>query len=161
MTKENIKEKKVSKNGVSIAHIKVSRKDGNIIMNMRLNEDMENIFKRESIATSSVYKSNGEHLKYYKLRSDDESSLHTFEIKYACVLRSYGSGLYSGIVPNFSLIRSVGVSDKDGIKIILDGIISSDSIKNYMQKFKDFLRDFYREFVSDVVVQTELRIQEI
>jgi len=161
MTEENIKDKKVSKNGVSIAHIRVSRQDGNIVLYLKLCKDIENVFRSPNIATSTVYRSNGEHLRYYKLDDTDNSCMRDFENKYSCHIRSYGSSLYSGGLPNFSLIRTVGTSKNGGIKVKLDGIIGSDSFKHYISSFKDMLKMFYKEFVSDIVVQTELRIQEI
>jgi hypothetical protein len=161
MTEENIKDKRVSKNGVGIAHIRVARQDGQIVMHLKLCKDVENVFKNENITSSTVYRSNGEHLKYYKFSSIDDASMRDFEMRYNCHLRQYGSSLYISGLPNFSLIRSVGTSKGTGIKIKLDGILGSESIKNYIMHFKDVLKAFYKEFVSDVVVQSDLRIQEI
>jgi len=160
MSNKNIK-KKVDADGDNIAVLKVYRENGFVVLRIKVSESIENCFKTDEVKESMVYRSNGDRLSYYAMNIADRDNMASIESKMSVFMCDYGGELFRSGRPNFSVLRTVGVSSSNGVKMRVDGLIGSDAIKKYVELFKKFLAEFYKQYISRVSVETTLNIVEL
>ena len=141
-----------------IVSIKIKRVKGQLNLYIKTSKLLENFFKTSETATSTVYRSNGVALDYYKVMNKD-SIFKQLEEKYSVVLRSYGSAFIIDNRHNYSLLRSVNISK--GIKVVIDALVSRDFIEQYVRQFKEFVIKLHKDYIKNIEVEAVVTTREI
>ena len=149
----------------------LKRIDHNIILNIKCDNAIEELFKvlsDNSKSTSGAYTDeSGNPHKFYKTLDSSsysyqhgESELMDYLNKhynqYGYSLMKYNDGV---LLPNISILRTVGISK--GITIKVDNRYSEESIRGFVIELHKFIANFYKSFIKPVNLKATLEIDRL
>ncbi len=145
MQKNKKGEKKVSLN--------IERIDGETFLNFELSQEIENMFKKQSV---EIKKSDSwDTLSFYYIPELTQNDTYKRLLQRWQLVDDFGTSLYSGSVFNIAFLRTVGGSGK--IKINND--IGYSAVSLGIERIIGFLKEYYSEYLRDYKVNGHLTLE--
>lgn len=148
-------------NGAKICELEFYRKDGEQFMKIKVDPEIEDIFKTEETETSEKYQdNNGEGLEYYSLKPKLQRLEEKFSSKLGreVELTKYGTSLYlNGSEPNLSIMRTVGLTG--GVQVRVDDLIMEEDVERWTSDLSNFLKYLYQEFIDESPIKVTVTLE--
>ena len=158
MKTEHIREATVKDTEGTILSLNVLRENDKTVLSIKTNKEIEKLFQNPSTANSEVYNHDGRKLSYYNFPTPErEEELKNFFHPFR--INKYGSQLIYNGDKNFSLLRTVGLSQ--GIKIEVQDLISEELLTEWVQKFKEMVIKTYKNFVRPIEINVIIEKREV
>jgi len=136
--------------------IELVRNDA-IYLKLWVAPEIEDLFRNDQIRTSSNWSNNGP-LRYYE--KPDSGELREFLRNY---YDNYGSTFFNIINDkvNVGILRTVGCSDKKGIKLKIKEKYTEESLESAVKQLKKFVADLYKKFCKPINFTCTLTKKEV
>ena len=141
---------------MKIANVEIKRAGNKIQVQIELAPEIENLFKNEDVSISSVYHSNGGAFKFYRL-----VNFPRFLFPKDYTISDYGEKLFLQDNLNFSIVRTVGISNPGGISFDIKGLVSKEDLEEWVKIFKEFIVILWKKLVQKVTIKMTLTTEEI
>jgi len=136
--------------------IKLDRENGNVVLNLRVPQEIEDYYKTISggeIQVSSKWSfSDGAPVKFYKLSEEAIKLERRVDNQ---TFSDYGNGLVDSDYINTAMLRTVGVSSKKGVKIMSKHFnnTSNTDLKYFLDRFGLFVKLLWENSISRKKIQ--------
>ena len=136
--------------------IKISRKKGKTTFSYEVAPDVEEIYREASkgeIATSKNWLG----LEFYVIKSLKSNEFYKEKLNQYDLFDEYGSPLIDGNRLNIAWLRTVG--GKGSIEVT--GDVPLSKLTTLTKDTISFLRDYFRDVLSDVEIEGSLNINQV
>jgi len=147
----------------NVGVVEFARIKGKQVLYIKVDPEIEDLFRAETIQSSSTYvDENGKGLEYYDTKPDiaeieEKFNSPMFGRSTRIQLGNYGTSFYRQGAINFSILRTVGISE--GKNIVVDKIVIDNEVKQWMHDLAQFLKHLYINFIKKQSVRATINIE--
>jgi hypothetical protein len=155
----------------SVAFINFSRENGKQVIDIKIDEDLEKLFKTESLDASNSYRdTDNEPIRFYTISETFDQYVNKFNMTYHSMvseaqpnipnpvtLSNYGSNLFKNGRFNFSILRTKDISR--GKKIVVDDLIIDTDVNCWIEALAKFVKYLYQNFVQKLEVKAVINLE--
>lgn len=165
---ERVVDKAVGKAGTRLMELEIERNDA-LYIRLKLAPSLEALFKWASRGerASDVWRDeDGSPALFHAFRNsygEYENNAPALTAFYSALRHSnkYGANLMDGDRANIALLRSVGTSTDEGVRLKFDGVYSEEALKNLGLALRETVVALYKQFIRKVRVRASLAIEEV
>lgn len=145
---------------ITVSDITLTRVDGVQVLNIKVDNKIEEFFKKSGAAISEAYKDiDGNRLSYYPLDERTITMYRKFrETNRTITIEKYGYKLFSSGYPNLSVLRTVGISK--GIRMSVEDLIMEDEFDTWGNAMSEFLKFLYQKYISPKEYKAKIILEQ-
>lgn len=137
------------------------REDGKLDVTIKTCDALENLFKTDDTRESSEWHSGDDYHEFYHRDAvrDQNEELESFMASH---YDNYGAEFLNqdGDV-NLSLLRTVGISDGDGVEFVVPANTSEDKMMEALSQLKEAAIEMYKRWQRPVEMEVDIRKREL
>jgi len=159
--KKEKKVKQLSLDKINVVNLEFTRSKGIQKLYIEVVPKIEELFRTDDVKISRNYKnSKGEGLRYYSNKEEITKFIARFneiESRNRATVEYYGMNFYKNEYVNFSILRTVGISE--GVEVIIDGLVLQQEFKIWLADFAQYIKFLYMNFVQKTATKATISLE--